>query len=132
MQLYLLLSWTSGTDCIWKILYWAVHLDLKNHLDRLPSTDFVECSERTVVNGKVWREGRWAVPEEVYDAEKYPNYCNGPCYLMPKETSQQLFDVSKTTASDLQADDALITGVLRTKLEIPIIQVRFVLCLAVN
>ena len=105
---------------------------LNRHLSRLPDADYVECSERTVVNGKVWREGRWAVPEEVYDAEKYPNYCNGPCYLMPKETSQQLFDVSKTTASDLQADDALITGVLRTKLEIPIIQVRFVLCLTIN
>jgi len=95
---------------------------LNRHLSRLPDADFVECSERTVVNGKVWREGRWAVPEDVYDAEKYPNYCNGPCYLMPKATSQQLFDVSKITASDLQADDALITGVLRTKLEIPIIQ----------
>jgi len=95
---------------------------LNRHLSRLPDADFVECSERTVVNGKVWREGRWAVPDTVYDAEKYPNYCNGPCYLMPKETSQQLYDVSRETVSDLQADDALITGVLRTKLEIPIIQ----------
>ena len=96
---------------------------LNRHLSRLPDADFVECSERTVVNGKVWREGRWAVPDSVYDAEKYPNYCNGPCYLMPKETSQQLYDVSRETVSDLQADDALITGVLRTKLQIPIIQV---------
>jgi len=95
---------------------------LNRHLSRLPDADFVECSERTVVNGKVWREGRWAVPDSVYDAEKYPNYCNGPCYLMPKETSQQLYDVSRETVSDLQADDALITGVLRTKLQIPIIQ----------
>ena len=98
---------------------------LNRHLGRLPDSDFVECSERTVVNGKVWREGRWAVSEEIYQNEKYPNYCNGPCYLMPKATSQQLLDVSRNTASDLQADDALITGVLRSKLEIPLIQVSF-------
>lgn len=96
---------------------------LDHHLSRLPqSQDFVECSERTVVNGKVWREGRWAVDQETYDADKYPNYCNGPCYLMPKTTSRKLFEASRRTASDLQADDALITGVLRTKIQIPLIQ----------
>merc|ERR1712176_90594 len=95
---------------------------LNRHLSRLPDADFVECSERTVVNGKVWREGRWAVDQETYDADKHPNYCNGPCYLMPKTTSHKLFEASRLTASDLQADDALITGVLGTKVQIPLIQ----------
>ena len=96
---------------------------LKQHLARLPTADFVECSQRTVVNGKVWRKGDWAVSNTVYDADNYPNYCNGPCYLMSQETSRQLFDASRKTVSDLPADDAFITGVLRAKLEIPLIQV---------
>ena len=97
-------------------------LDLKNHLDRLPSTDFVECSERTVVNGKVWRQGRWAVPPELYPSDKYPTYCNGPCYLMPKSTAAELRRQSQRTRHDLQADDAVITGIFRAKAEIPLIQ----------
>lgn len=95
----------------------------KTHLQRLKtSQNFIECSERTVVNGKVWRQGRWAVPEEEYPADKYPTYCNGPCYLMPKETSDVIHQTSKNTIHDLQADDALLTGVFRSKAEIPLIQ----------
>lgn len=97
-------------------------LDLKTHLDRLPSKDFVECSERTVVNGKVWRQGRWAVPSDVYPSDKYPTYCNGPCYLMPRSTAAELRRQSQSTRHDLQADDAVITGILRAKAEIPLIQ----------
>ena len=104
------------------------YVDLKdlvsNHLKRLPDSDFVECSERTVVNGKVWRTGSWSVPEEIYSGSKYPNYCNGPCYLMRRKTSQMLYKTSQTTVSDLPIDDAYVTGVLRSKLEIPLIQVR--------
>ena len=96
---------------------------LKNHLERLrDSTDFIECSERTVVKGKVWRQGRWAVDPEIYPAEKYPTYCNGPCYLMPKSTATQLYNQTLTTFHDIQADDALITGIYRVKSEIPLIQ----------
>ena len=103
-------------------------VDLENlifkHLNRLPAdSDYIECSERTVVNGKVWREGRWAVSPEVYDSEKYPNYCNGPCYLMPKSASKTLYEMSQKTKADLQADDALLTGVFRSKAQIPLIQV---------
>lgn len=95
----------------------------KNHLQRLKSSEnFIECSERTVVNGKVWRQGRWAVPIEEYPADKYPTYCNGPCYLMPKETSDVLHRTSKNTIHDLQADDALLTGVFRAKAGISLIQ----------
>ena len=95
-----------------------------DHLNRLPkNSDYIECSERTVVNGKVWREGKWAVSPEVYDSKKYPNYCNGPCYLMPKSVTERLYDISKNTTSDLQADDALLTGILRSKATIPLIQV---------
>lgn len=102
-------------------------VDLENlifkHLNRLPvDSDYIECSERTVVNGKVWREGRWAVSPEVYDSEKYPNYCNGPCYLMPKSASKTLYEMSQSTKTDLQADDALFTGVFRSKAKIPLIQ----------
>lgn len=102
-------------------------VDLENlifkHLNRLPAdSDYIECSERTVVNGKVWREGRWAVSPEVYDSEKYPNYCNGPCYLMPKSASKTLYEMSQNTKADLQADDALLTGVFRSKAKIPLIQ----------
>ena len=93
-------------------------------MNRLPAdSDYIECSERTVVNGKVWREGRWAVSPEVYDSEKYPNYCNGPCYLMPKSASKTLYEMSQNTKADLQADDALLTGVFRSKAKIPLIQV---------
>ena len=93
-------------------------------MNRLPTdSDYIECSERTVVNGKVWREGRWAVSPEVYDSEKYPNYCNGPCYLMPKSASKTLYEMSQSTKADLQADDALLTGVFRSKAQIPLIQV---------
>jgi hypothetical protein len=96
---------------------------LKAHLARLDdSTDFIECSERTVVKGKVWRQGRWAVDPETYPNEKYPTYCNGPCYLMPRSTANQLYNQTLTTHHDLQADDALITGIYRVKSEIPLIQ----------
>ena len=103
-------------------------VDLKTltfkHLSRLPvDSDYIECSQRTVVNGKVWREGKWAVSSEIYDSETYPNYCNGPCYLMPKSTSEKLFEISKSTKADLQADDALLTGIFRSKATIPLIQV---------
>ena len=96
---------------------------IHSHLDKLPeNSDYIECSERTVVNGKVWRQGKWAVSPEVYDSEKYPNYCNGPCYLMPKSVTKRLYDIAKSTKSDLQADDALLTGVFRSKSKIPLIQ----------
>ena len=95
----------------------------KTHLQRLKkSKNFIECSQRTVVNGKVWREGRWAVPLNVYPAERYPTYCNGPCYLMPKQTSDILYQASKKSLHDLPADDALLTGVFRAKEGIPLIQ----------
>lgn len=97
--------------------------DFKSHLEKFkPNSNFIECSERTVVNGKVWRQGRWAVEPSVYEAEKYPTYCNGPCYLMPKETADILYESTKNTPHDLQADDALISGILRSKSEIPLIQ----------
>ena len=97
---------------------------ISKHLNRLPvDSDYIECSQRTVVNGKVWREGKWAVSPEVYDSEKYPNYCNGPCYLIPKSTSEKLYEFSKSTKADLQADDALLTGIFRSKAKIPLIQV---------
>lgn len=97
---------------------------LDSHLKKFPSKtqSFIECSERTVVNGKVWREGRWKVEEKTYDGDKYPTYCNGPCYLMPRETSQRLLETANQTVVDLEADDALISGVLRAKLNIPLIQ----------
>jgi len=93
------------------------------HLDRVESgQDFVECSERTVVKGKVWRTGQWAVDKNLYPADKYPTYCNGPCYLMPSLTASRLHDLVSVTPSDLQADDAFISGVLRSKAAIPLIQ----------
>ena len=100
-------------------------LNFKAHLARLESkTNFIECSERTVVNGKVWRQGQWAVSLETYPNAKYPTYCNGPCYLMPKSTSSQLYDQATNTLHDLQADDALITGIYRAKAKISLIQSR--------
>lgn len=97
--------------------------NFKAHLARLESkTNFIECSERTVVNGKVWRQGQWAVSLETYPNAKYPTYCNGPCYLMPKSTSSQLYDQATDTLHDLQADDALITGIYRAKAKISLIQ----------
>ena len=104
---------------------------VSNHLKRLPDTDFVECSERTVVNGKVWRTGPWGVSETTYSGSKYPNYCNGPCYLMRKGTSQTLYKASQTTVSDLPIDDAYVTGILRSKLQIPLIQVKILVLIKV-
>lgn len=96
---------------------------LQVHLNKLPTEEkFIECSERTVVHGKVWREGRWAVSEDIYDQEIYPNYCNGPCYLMPKESSKLIWEKAQQAPTDLQADDAFITGVMRSNAEIPLIQ----------
>lgn len=95
---------------------------LLDHIEKLPTQNFIECSERTVLKGKVWREGEWAVSESVYSETKFPTYCNGPCYLMPKSTSQKLFSSSLNTVKDLPIDDAYVTGVLRTKLEIPLIK----------
>lgn len=93
------------------------------HLDRFATgQDFIECSERTVVKGKVWRTGQWAVDKNLYPAEKYPTYCNGPCYLMPSSTASRLHSKASVTPIDLQADDALISGILRSKAEIPLIQ----------
>ena len=97
---------------------------ISKHLNRLPvDSDYIECSQRTVVNGKVWREGKWAVSPDIYDSEKFPNYCNGPCYLMPKSATERLYEISKSTNTDLQADDALLTGIFRSKAKIPLIQV---------
>lgn len=96
---------------------------LQVHLNKLPTEEkFIECSERTVVHGKVWREGRWAVSEDIYDQPIYPNYCNGPCYLMPKESSAAIWEKAQHAPTDLQADDAFITGVMRSNAEIPLIQ----------
>jgi len=96
---------------------------LQVHLNKLPKNEkFIECSERTVVHGKVWRDGRWAVSEDIYDQPMYPNYCNGPCYLMPKESSKAIWESSQNSPTDLQADDAFITGVMRSKAQIPLIQ----------
>ena len=95
---------------------------LLEHIEKLPTQDFIECSERTVLKGKVWREGDWAVPESIYSQNRFPTYCNGPCYLMPKSTSEKLFSSSKSTVTDLQIDDAYVTGILRTKSEVPLIK----------
>ncbi|CAG5090793.1 Oidioi.mRNA.OKI2018_I69.PAR.g12722.t2.cds [Oikopleura dioica] len=97
--------------------------DMMTHLQRLPEEEnFIECSERTVTKGKVWREGQWAVSEDQYEFDVYPNYCNGPCYLMPVETADLLLGASRTTPSDHPADDVFISGILRVKTEVPLIQ----------
>ena len=75
-----------------------------------------------MLSGKVWRTGQWAVDKNLYPADKYPTYCNGPCYLMPSLTASRLHDLVSVTPSDLQADDAFISGVLRSKAAIPLIQ----------
>lgn len=101
-----------------------VDLDqMKHHLQRLPeSDDYIECSERTVSKGKVWREGQWAVSADQYEFDVYPNYCNGPCYLMPSKTADVLLEASESTKPDHPADDVFISGILRVKSEIPLIQ----------
>ena len=78
--------------------------------------------EYNLLLGKVWRTGQWAVDKNLYPADKYPTYCNGPCYLMPSLTASRLHDLVSVTPSDLQADDAFISGVLRSKAAIPLIQ----------
>ena len=42
---------------------------------------------------------------------------------MPKSASKTLYEMSQSTKADLQADDALLTGVFRSKAQIPLIQV---------
>ena len=42
---------------------------------------------------------------------------------MPKSVTERLYDIAKNTKTDLQADDALLTGIFRSKAKIPLIQV---------
>jgi len=85
------------------------------YYDDLKEIDTIYCGIQTAWNARVTYRGKWAVPFEKYPNMRYPPYCLGPCYLMRTESAIEIFQVSRKTHCDISVDDAMITGVLRKK-----------------
>merc|ERR1719427_225180 len=77
----------------------------------------IHCGTGTALNARVTYRGKWAVPFEKYPNIRYPPYCLGPCYLMSTESAIEIFRISRRTHCDISVDDAMITGVLREKVD---------------
>jgi hypothetical protein len=61
-------------------------------------------------------ENKWFMPEYIYPDPVYPEYVNGPGYVMTKNIIKLLLDVLKEYSGPvLDIDDVFITGVLAEK-----------------
>ena len=56
-----------------------------------------------------------------YSKERYPNYCNGPCYGMPANVYKRIYDMTlRINLKPIEKlDDLILTGVLRAQEKIP-------------
>ena len=65
-----------------------------------------------------------------YSKERYPNYCNGPCYGMPIDVYKRLYDM--TLRVDLKPieklDDLILSGVLRAQQKWPMYDASGMFC----
>ena len=81
---------------------------------------------------KVARKGKWEVPETEYKANYYPDYVNGPSYIISKNASNTLLNVALIEPL-VHVEDAFITGICRNKTNVHIIHsLRFCLTKRTN
>jgi len=87
----------------------------------------------TIRTSRVIRKGKrteWTLDENQYSSERFPNYCNGPCYAMPISVYKKLYQSTKLV--DLtpleKLDDLILSGVLRAQLKIPLYDTSGIYC----
>lgn len=66
--------------------------------------------EREVIRRQ---DNQWFVPYSLYANSSYPEYCNGPMYVMGNETVRLLLDAFPHTRPHLYLEDVLFTGLVR-------------------
>ena len=107
---------------------------LKFHLDFVD--EMIVCLNWVFIDKDVLRRGKWAVPRDQYDVEKYPNFCNGAgiafsrqgtdkihfyhlyeFVLLAVEAARKILIESSET-EPFHLDDVYISGILRKKANI--------------
>uniref|UniRef100_A0A915D6H1 Hexosyltransferase n=1 Tax=Ditylenchus dipsaci TaxID=166011 RepID=A0A915D6H1_9BILA len=91
-----------------RLLYWT-----RNELDAH------QAQHPSIIFGGVWKLGRpirdkshkWYVPKEIYPSRVFPNYCNGPTYML---SSQAVADILKASpiVRAFPIEDILYTGIV--------------------
>ena len=67
----------------------------------------------------VYREGKAAIPEELYPQKYYPGFCSGGAYVLSHDVARELLKVSPVI-DKFPLEDVHITGFLRTLVDIPV------------
>jgi beta-1,3-galactosyltransferase 1 len=86
---------------------------LQNHLIQLDAAGF----NKNLIICLVWwkmhalREGKWAIPVEVYPDSLYPPYCSGMAYVYSTDVAQKLYDAS-FFVKFFWVDDVYVSGML--------------------
>nr|XP_039273204.1 beta-1,3-galactosyltransferase 1-like isoform X1 [Styela clava] len=84
---------------------------------RLPKKDLIICKIHFFKN--VPREGKYVIARSLYEEDYWPSFCFGGCWIASMDVVRRLFDVSLKT-KQIYLDDVYVTGILRTKLSIPL------------
>ncbi|ELU14153.1 hypothetical protein CAPTEDRAFT_75191, partial [Capitella teleta] len=86
---------------------------LQNHLMQLEGAGYNKNLILCLVwwNMPVLREGKWAVPKEMYPGDLYPPYCSGMAYLFSTDVAPKLYDAS-FFVKFFWVDDVYISGIL--------------------
>ncbi|KAK3595072.1 hypothetical protein CHS0354_043169 [Potamilus streckersoni] len=69
--------------------------------------------------GLVQREGKYAVGKKEFPSSRYPAYVSGTSYILPFDVISDMLDLAERLPY-CPVDDALITGVLRSILDVKI------------
>ena len=77
----------------------------------------------TLPDSPVARENwsKYYVPYENYPHEYWPNYVNGPAYMMTGDAVPKLFEAILDSPNVLECEDALLTGIAAEKAEVRLV-----------
>ncbi|XGW02104.1 hypothetical protein V3C99_014280 [Haemonchus contortus] len=62
---------------------------------------------------------KWHIPYELYQEEKYPNYCDGPIYLIGRSALCEILSSAERCYEPFPLEDVFYTGILASEADIP-------------
>ena len=63
-------------------------------------------------NAIPWRQGKYAVSFEEYNKTRYPDFCNGPAYVLSSDLIPQLVDLFDVSKKPMPLEDVYIGSLL--------------------